>query len=119
MMNFTRFAGFDDQAYLGAKALADEVVMHGRGSEQGGDGNVFGIQLAIGQNQDVVAVVNRLFGRVQRALSAGSMPAAPVSAAYTMLRVLVLNAPAVRLSMRRIFSRSWLVRIGWWTSSRL
>ena len=61
MMNFAGFAGLDDQTDLGPEPAADQVVMHGGGGQQRRNGDVLGIHVPIGNDEDVVAVMDRLF----------------------------------------------------------
>ena len=67
MMHFARFAGLDDEPDRGAQALADQVMVHGGGGEQRRDRNAVGAGHAVGQHDDVVAAVDRLFGAVAQA----------------------------------------------------
>ena len=75
LVHLARGAGLDHQAGLGAQPGAHQVVVHGRGRQQGGNGQPVGAHRAVRQDEDVVAVAHRLFGvaaqRVQRALHAG------------------------------------------------
>ena len=54
-------AGLHDQARLGAKPGAHEVVVHGGGREQGGDRHVEPVHRAVGEDEDVVVAADRLF----------------------------------------------------------
>jgi len=53
MMHFAGFAGFDDQPGLHAQALADQVMMHRRRGQGGGDRDAGRRDLAVRQDQDV------------------------------------------------------------------
>ena len=55
VVHFARFAGFDQQAALGARAFAHEMVMHAGGREQAGNRRVLRVDAAIRQDQDAVA----------------------------------------------------------------
>jgi hypothetical protein len=52
-MRFARRAGFDHQAGAGAQALGHQMLMHRRGGQQRRDGDVLGVELAVGDDQDV------------------------------------------------------------------
>ncbi len=54
MVHFAYRAAFHDEAGIGAQAFANEVLMHSRSGQQGGDGDAFGVDLAVGDNQNVV-----------------------------------------------------------------
>ena len=119
MVHLARLAAFHHQADLVAQALADQVVMHRGGGEQGGDRDALGRDGAIGQDQDVVVGQHRV-GRlaadaIDRALAC---PTAPSAAGHVVSIVQVRNAPPASVSIVRILSRSALVRIGCDTSSR-
>ena len=62
MMHFARLAGFDDEADRGAQALADQVMVHGRRRQQRRDGDAVRPDLAVGQDDDVVAAGDRRLG---------------------------------------------------------
>ena len=95
MMDLARFAGLDDEADRGAKPLADQVMMHGRSREQGGDRDAVRPDHAIGKDDDVVATVDRRFGALaKRAAAPRAMPAAPFSTAIGDVK---------RLGVERIF----------------
>ena len=66
-MHLARFAGLDHQADGGAQALADQMMVHGRGREQRRDRNAVRAGLAVGQDDDVVAVAHRLLGVLAQA----------------------------------------------------
>ena len=61
MMDFARLSRLDDEAHGGAQALADQVMMHGRGGEQRRDRNPVRPDHAVGQHDDVVAAMDRAF----------------------------------------------------------
>ena len=63
MMNFSRFARFDNQAHFGTQTFAGEIVMYRRGCQQGGNGNMSRIQITIRQRQDIIAFFDRIFYR--------------------------------------------------------
>ena len=67
-MHLARFAGLDDEADRRAQALADQVMMHGRGREQRRNRNAIGTDHAVGKDDDVVAAVHRRFGALAQAL---------------------------------------------------
>ena len=67
MMDFARFAGLDDEADRGAQALADQMMMHGGGREQRRDRNAVGPDHAVGQDDDVVAAMDRRLGALAQA----------------------------------------------------
>ena len=56
LMHLVRLAGLHDQADLGAQALPDQVMMHGRGGEQRGNRNAVGAGRAVRQDDDVVVL---------------------------------------------------------------
>ena len=51
-----RLARLDDEADLGARALADEVMVHRRRGEQRRDGRVVAIDTAVGEDEDRVTI---------------------------------------------------------------
>ena len=67
MMDFTRFAGLDDEADRRAQPLADEVMMHRRHRQQRGDRDAVGADHPVGQDDDVVAAVHGDFGALAQA----------------------------------------------------
>ena len=60
MMHLAWLAAFHHQADLVAQALADQVVVHRGGGEQGGDRDAIGRHRAIRQHQDVVVGQHRV-----------------------------------------------------------
>ncbi len=67
VMDFTRRAGFHDQAGIGAQAGADQVLVDRGRRQQRGDGHAFAVDQPVGHDQDVVAAANRVDGaRAQR-----------------------------------------------------
>jgi hypothetical protein len=62
VVGFTGGAGFHDQAGAGAQALGHQVLVNRRGGEQGRDGHVQRIDLAVGDDQDVGAIEHRVLG---------------------------------------------------------
>jgi hypothetical protein len=52
MMGLTRRTGFDNQPDAGAQPFGHQMVMHGRGRQQGGDRHMVAIDLAVGDDQD-------------------------------------------------------------------
>src|SRR5258708_4980460 len=64
LVHLARLAGLDDEARLGALAFADQVVVHRRGGEQGGDGDAFARHRAVRQDDDVVGAAH-LLGRLE------------------------------------------------------
>ncbi len=64
VVNFARLAGFHDEADRGAQALADQMVMDRGAGEQRGDRNAVRAGIAVGQDDDVDAVAQRLFGLI-------------------------------------------------------
>ena len=60
-MDLARRARLDDQACARPQTLAHEVLVHGRGREQGGDRQELGRQFPVGDDQDVVAQADRVF----------------------------------------------------------
>jgi hypothetical protein len=117
MMHLARLAGLDDEADRGAQALADQVMVHAGGGEQRRDRRCGRADLAVGQDDDVVAVVHRL-RRGAEPLERAPCPSAPFGGIGDVER-LGRNGLSSMSPMARIFSRSSLVRIGWRTSSRL
>ena len=67
MMHLARLAGLDHQADRGAQALADQVMVHGRGREQRRDRDAVGPGLAVRQDDDVVAAVDGGLGALAQA----------------------------------------------------
>ncbi len=61
VMDLARFAGFDDEADRGPKALADQVMMDGRGREQRRNRNAVRPHHAVREHDDVVAAMHRGF----------------------------------------------------------
>ena len=75
MVHFAGLAGLDDKADRGAQALADQMMMHRRASEQRRNLNAVDTGAAIRQDDDVDAVAHRGVGfaaqRGDRRLHAG------------------------------------------------
>ena len=71
--------GFHHQTDLGTQAGTDQMMVHGGGGEQGGDGDVIGVQSAVGEDQDVVAATHHI-GRL-----AAEIPQGPRHAVGTTL----------------------------------
>ena len=67
MMHLARLAGLDDEPDRCAQPLADEMVMHGGGREQGRDRRAIRADHAVGQHDDVIAPVHRLLGAFAQA----------------------------------------------------
>jgi hypothetical protein len=61
VVHLARRTGLDHEADLGAQAGANQMVVHGAGGQQHRDRQVRGIGLAVGEDQNVRAVVHRLF----------------------------------------------------------
>ncbi len=57
IMHPAGFAGLHDEPHVGPQPLADQVVMHRAGRQQGRDRHMMRIQAAVGQNDDVVILV--------------------------------------------------------------
>ena len=68
MVNLARVAGLDDQTDRGPQSLADQMMMDAGGGEQGGDRRALGRNVAVGQNDDVVAAVDRCLGALAKPL---------------------------------------------------
>ncbi len=62
VMDLAGVSGLDDKADRGALAVADQVMMHAGGGEQRRDRDAVRADLAIGQDDDVEAVLHRLAG---------------------------------------------------------
>ena len=62
MMDLQGRAGLHHEPRAGAHPLTDQVMVHGRGGQQGRDRNVVAVGVAVGQDQDVVAVQHGLLG---------------------------------------------------------
>ena len=62
VMHLARLAGLDDDAYRGAQAGADQMMMHGGAGEQRRDRNPVGAGHAVGQDDDVDALAHGAFG---------------------------------------------------------
>ncbi|GAB5505428.1 MAG: hypothetical protein Rhirs2KO_05910 [Rhizobiaceae bacterium] len=74
MMHFARLTGFHDQADGGAQALADQVMMNRRCRQKRRYRNAIGSELAVGQNDDVVAAGNRSLGALAQAIDGAGQP---------------------------------------------
>ncbi len=55
VMHFARLARFDHQADVGARALADQVVVQARNRQQGRDGGVLAVDAAVGEDDDLAS----------------------------------------------------------------
>ncbi len=67
VMGFTRRASFDDQTGRRAQALLDQVLVDRRGGQQRGNRDMRCIDLAVGDDQDVVTRAHGILGlRTQR-----------------------------------------------------
>ncbi len=62
MVDLARLAGLEHEAGLQARALAHEVVVHARDRQQRRDRRALRADRAVGQDQDVDAVGERLVG---------------------------------------------------------
>src|SRR3984893_5696799 len=62
MVDLPRIAGFDDKANRGAQPLADQVMMHRRRRKKRRDRNAIAAGHTVGQDDDVEAAVDRVFG---------------------------------------------------------
>ena len=63
LVHLVRLPGLHDEAHPGAQALADQVMVHGRGGQQRRDGNAVRARRPVGQDDDVVlARAHRLLG---------------------------------------------------------
>ena len=60
MMHFARFAGLDDERRAIARALADEMVVHACGREQARNRRELHVHAAVRQDDDRVALFDRL-----------------------------------------------------------
>ena len=94
MMHLARLAGLDDEADRGAQALADQVMMHGRGREQRRDRDAVRPDHAVGEDDDVVA-------RRCTAASARSQ-SAPQRVLHAARAVLDVIGDVERLGVERI-----------------
>ena len=121
MMHLARLAGLDDEADRGAQALADQVMMHAARREQRRDRHAVGAGAAVGQDDDVDAVVHRDLGLgAQLRRARPPCPRRRCRPRVGDVERLATGTDCRRSSpMARIFSRSSLVRIGWRTSRRL
>ena len=61
VVGFPCRAGFNDEADSCAQAFGDQVLVYGRGGEQGRDGDVFLIQFAVGDNEQPAAAMYSIF----------------------------------------------------------
>ncbi len=77
MMHFARFAGLDDQPGLHAQALADQMMVHGRGRQQSRHRDAVGPLRAVGQDQDVPVLQHRLGRRPAHFLDRHFEPLGP------------------------------------------
>ena len=71
VMHLARLAALEDQADLGARAFADQVMMHAGDRQQRRDRRVVAVDAAVGQDDEVVA--RRRWPR----WPAGTAPSAP------------------------------------------
>src|SRR5204862_8100646 len=62
VVHLARAAGLDDQAARRAQALADQVLVDRRESEQRGDRHALAVHLAVGNDDDRVARAHRVLG---------------------------------------------------------
>ncbi len=62
VMDFARFAGFQNQADARAGAFANEMMMQTGHGQQGGNGSQFLVHAAVGQNEDIGAGLDRAGG---------------------------------------------------------
>ena len=74
MHDLPSLAGFHHQTYLGPGAFPNEVVVDRRGRQQGRNGHLFGIDPAIGENDDVVTLAHRLRHLAAECFQAASNP---------------------------------------------
>ena len=79
-MHLARLAGLDHQARLRARALADQVMMHGGGGQQAGDRRLVLVHAAVGEDQDRAALAHRLGGRFAQLVERLLQPASPSAA---------------------------------------
>ena len=61
-MHLAGLAGLDEQAAARTQATPDEVMVHGADGQHGRDGSVVGVDRAIGEDDDLVAVEHVLLG---------------------------------------------------------
>ena len=62
MMDFARFARFQDEADVGADGLIDEIMVQGCRGQEGRNGGHARVDAAVGQDEDVGAVLDGLQG---------------------------------------------------------
>ena len=62
MMDFARFARFQDEADVGADGLVDEIMVQGCRGQEGRNGGHARVDAAVGQDEDVGAVLDGLQG---------------------------------------------------------
>ena len=62
MMYFSCFAGFDYNADASPQLFFDQVMMHGRNSQQRTDRHVVFIHRSVGQRHQRTTILDRLFG---------------------------------------------------------
>ena len=86
-------AGFHHDAYLGPGAFPNEVVVDGRSGQQGGDGHPFGIDAAIGENEDVVPLAHRPGSPAAERFQGGLQSAASVAPGEVHLQGLGAEVP--------------------------
>jgi hypothetical protein len=111
MMHLARLAGFDDEADRGAQALADQVMVHGRRRQQRRDRDAVRTELAVGQDDDVVAARDRRLGALAQTLDRTLHAGSTFRCGIGDVERLGVERSSV-WPMERIFSRSPLVRIG-------
>ena len=63
VVHFARVARLDDQRAARALAEADQMMVHARGRQQAGDRRARAVGVAIGQDQDRVAGIDRARSR--------------------------------------------------------
>ena len=78
MMDFARFARFQDEADVGADGLVDEIMVQGCRGQEGRNGGHARVDAAVGQDEDVGAVLDGFKASMQSDSMAVSMPSAPL-----------------------------------------
>ena len=78
VVDLARLAGLDDDPGAQARALEDEMVVHGRDRQQRGDRHAARSEVAVVEDDDVHALRDRLARQAADALDRGAHPGGPL-----------------------------------------